>query len=989
MLLHTESEAAVPPEIGRDQSTQLPLLSEVDELRRVILAHLALPYSVAEYGCGKKANIIIELLVRHGVPAWAIGRGLALEADMSPAALAEEDAARRPHALTAKNPLYELGDLRNQRLRDILTTDFAQIVVEEDDEVHAGPFVLHHQPIVQFAIARSHVFTLLRFWDDEQMAVAERVVDLTLDPDRLFGTTRIRELLRAPDCLIFRAPMLGRFRLRDSYLTEAQRQAVRRQLNGRSLDELDTSAHSALVRELTGAEPGSIGDPETWTYANNIPTGDHEQDAARQAETGLGDSLRALTDDLLASRFDRRKETSERYDKVVMLVQRLGVHESIRRDATWSSAQLEPLANVAIGMQYAEALEHVAGVLLDGEEPARYLTDPSGERPLHGLGVRLRRRLDVLAELSEDDKGRIDARALTERYRLAALETARQMDEAGLHVCVDRVGNLHGLSISREERDAIRDGHLDIAEVLESAIAFVSHIDTVMDAGKFDGRLGVLAGVEISQVIHDLKQYYDLDFGAPESRVRLIVCAFCNEEMTFAGRGVSMPGSAAVAGFADPVAVDDMTDLDGRRYRDEFLEMLRLFRDETRRGGLVLVNDLDHDEDDALLGACFDPRLFFTPHTYERHIEQGPVLDRREVPLALVERIMGIRQEDVAFEGFDAEAAALEFNLRLRELAGSAGSEHTRVTVGVLDAGGEITHHPRPDFGVRLALQGEINHAGATSMTDRRDPGVALARVAREVSAWLHRAGRTGRTHVGELALHPGANRNVIPGAAVATLAVLESDMTADDQRDLMYHLNAFAFGALVRPVEQGGEGLIGLRLEPSSVLLTASRVTLSFDLRDPDQAAIDRFLSAMEEALAEIERKFSVTSSRRLAQSTAPRSLAETGQALLMERSYGGSHNPLETELTGDLVRATALQLAVTHRLLNRETLDLVNLFEQTDALIPKRWKDRLPRYVSGALHDTCNIAARVADRAGGPQDQERKSKPSMSLRFRATNAE
>jgi len=962
MLFQTEAEAAVPTVIQRDQSTQLPLLAEGDDLRQIILAHLALPYSVAEYGCSTKANIIIDLLVRHGVPAWAIARGLAIEADLSPAALAEHDASKRPHAMTVRNPLYELGDLRNQRLRDILTSDFMQIVVEEDDEVHAGPFVLHHQPVVQFAIARSHVFTIVRFWDDERMAVAERVVDLTLDPDRLVEAPRMRELLNASDCWIFRAPMLGRFRLREEYLTENQRRVVRDRLGDRRLDDLDTSAHTALVRELTGAEPGSIGDPETWTYANNIPTGVREQDAARRAETGLGDSLRALTEDLLASRFDRRAETSERYEKLVTLVQRLGVHASIRRDATWARAQLEPLANVAIGMHYAQSLEHVAGALLAGEEPARYLASAGDERPLRGFGVRLRRRLGVLAELSEDDHGRIDARALGDGFRLAAIETARQMGEAGLHVCVDRVGNLHGLSISSEERDAIRAGILTIPEVVDGALAYVSHIDTVLDAGKFDGRLGVLAGVEIAQVVHDLKQFYDLDFGAPESRVRLVVSAFSNEEMTFAGLGVAMSGSAAVAGLASVESVDRLTDLEGRRYRDELLEMLRFFRREARRGGLVLVNELDVEGDDELLSACFDPRLFFTPHTYERHIEQGAELDRRQAPLALVERIMGIHQEDVTLEGFSAEAAALELDLRLREMARSEGSDLTRVTVGVIEADGEITHHPRPDFGVRLVFHGEINHAGATSMTDRRDPGVALARVAREAAEWMRRAGRSGRTHVGELTLHPGANRNVIPETAVGTIAVLESDMSEDDQRDLMFHLNAFAFGALVRPVEQGGEGLVGLRLEPSSILSTAARTTLAFDLRDPDQAVIDRFASAVDQTLAEIERRFGVRASRRTIQRTAPRSLAQTGQVLLMERSYGGSHNLRETELTADLVRATALQLAVAHRLLNRESLDGVNLFEQTDALIPARWKDRLPRYVSGALHDTSNIAARIA---------------------------
>lgn len=991
MLLQTESETAVPPVIERDESTQLPLLTEADDLRRIILAHLALPYSVAEYGCGKKTNIIIELLVRHGVPVWAVGRGLALEADLSPEALAQRDPEKRPHSMMADNPLYELGDLRNQRLRDILTTDFMQIVVEEDDEVHAGPYTLHHRPMVQFVDARSHVFTVVRFWDDQKQAVVERVADLTLDPNELFEAPLIRRRLHAPDCLLFRAPMLGRFRLHPEWLTSEQRAFVRTRLGQddlERLDELDSYTHSKLIREMTGAEQGSLGDPETWTYANNIPTGDQWQDAARQAETGLGDAFRVLTKDLIASRFDRGKQTAERYDKICTLVDRLGVHESIRRDAAWSRQRLEPLANVAIGMQYAESLEHLAGVLLAGERCERYLESAGDERPLRGFGVRLRRRLDVLAELSEDERGAIDARALSEGFNRAALETARQMDEAGLHVCIDRVGNLHGLSLSREEKDAVQRRELDIAELFQHAIAFVSHIDTVKDGGRFDGRLGVLSGVEIAQAVHDLKQYYDIDFGAPESRVRLIVSAFNNEEMTFAGQGVAMPGSAAVAGLASPERIDDMTDLDGRRFGDELAGFIRLFKDEAARGGVFIVNDFsDAETDEELLAGCFDPAIFFTPHTYERHIEQGPELDRAAVPLAVVERVMGIHQEDVALAGERSEAAALELNLRLRELARSEEFRAVRVTVGVTEPGGDITHLPRPDLGIRAVLTGELNHAGATSMADRRDPGVAAARLAREFASWIERAGRGGVFQVGELALTPGANRNVIPETATVTLAVLEADFQAPDLADALYHLNSFAFGALVRPVEQGGEGLLGIRLEPCSVISTASRTRLSFDLRAADADLIDRFVTRVAAVLEDVTRDFGVGCERDVVQETPPRSLASSGQVLIMERSYGGSHNPRETELTGDLVRSTALQLGVTHRLLNRDTLAGVNLFAETEKLVPKRWTDRLARYVSGALHDTCNIAGRVARETQEPDHS--KSKSEMSARLRATNAE
>ena len=81
------------------------------------------------------------------------------------------------------------------------------------------------------------------------------------------------------------------------------------------------------------------------------------------------------------------------------------------------------------------------------------------------------------------------------------------------------------------------------------------------------------------------------------------------------------------------------------------------------------------------------------------------------------------------------------------------------------------------------------------------------------------------------------------------------------------------------------------------------------------------------------------------------------------MERSYGGSHNPAETELLSDLVRGCILQLAVSREVLAfRDGLpENFNLFQITESKLPRGWLRELPRFTSGALHDTCNIAARA----------------------------
>ncbi|ALS97108.1 hypothetical protein AT746_01645 [Lacimicrobium alkaliphilum] len=88
---------------------------------------------------------------------------------------------------------------------------------------------------------------------------------------------------------------------------------------------------------------------------------------------------------------------------------------------------------------------------------------------------------------------------------------------------------------------------------------------------------------------------------------------------------------------------------------------------------------------------------------------------------------------------------------------------------------------------------------------------------------------------------------------------------------------------------------------------------------------------------------------------------MSESGQALLMERSYGGSHNPRETELLSDIVRGSLLQIQITRQVLARSGQDNFNLFQLVENSIPAEWRSKMDKFISGALHDTCNIAARA----------------------------
>ena len=959
-----EARETIPGSIRLDRATGFPLITEQEPVLGLIRAYLQLPYSVAEHGCGKKTNLILDHLVRMGVPIWALRRGMVLERDMSPEALAQHDADRRPHRLLVDNPLCALGDLSEPTLRAMLDEANTDVSLRER-AIQAGQYRLHYEPTVQFVIARSHIYPIVTFWDEEHTRAVDLVVDPTLRREQLFDVSEIRALCHASEALLFEAQLGGRFRLDTRRLTVAQRDEVKRLLAGeQEIDELAPAAHAELVRGLTGAEPGSIGDPETWTYANNVSGEDllgelEDHDRREQRETGAAQRMRGLVGELVTARVNTNAaKIEQRRQALIYLVESDCLAAQIRRDAVWAERHLEPLARVAITMVYHRSLCSLGHTIDDRGELLEFLASAEAHRQLRGLGVRQRRRIDRLAVASEDTEGRIDARALSGPYIACVVETIRQMNDAGLSVCVDRVGNIHGLRLDESERRRLRDGLVSVAELVRTSVVLGSHIDTVTDAGRFDGRLGVTAGLEVAHVIRDLERYRGVRLVRRSAPIRLLVTAFVGEEMTFTGQGVSMPGSAAVAGLASVQRVHDMRNAEGERFGDRLQVMLQALREAQAEGTIELMNLFSGRDSHELVDACYEPVAFFTPHSLERHIEQGPILDRAGVPMALVDRIMGIHQEDFDIRGARAEAAALEFDVRLREVVSEEGFGDARITVGIIEPTGDTACHVS-GAALRCVLAGETNHAGATPMADRRDAGVAAGRLVRALAQWITEcSAKQVSVEVGDVSLEPGSNRNVIPGRASLTLAVSGGTLTDADVDDLQRTLAGVVAGGLSRVVGRMGEGLVASAVTPTSFVNVANRARMTLDLRDADQATLDRLIDRVGELVREIERTHAVVIERAVQQRFPPQDIEESGQVLLMERSYGGSHNPKELELTMDLARACVLQLSVLQEVLNRDTLDGMSLVQVVDRHLPLRWRQSLRRLVSGALHDTCNIA-------------------------------
>jgi allantoate deiminase len=210
-----------------------------------------------------------------------------------------------------------------------------------------------------------------------------------------------------------------------------------------------------------------------------------------------------------------------------------------------------------------------------------------------------------LGEISEQD-GLLVRRFGTEAMRRANELVAGWMRDAGLDVREDAVRNL----IGRRGADPV--------------LMLGSHLDTVRDAGRYDGPLGVLVALAVAERLPDRP---------------LEVVGFADEEgVRF---GTAYLGSAAMAGRFDPAWLE-LRDEDGVALRD-------------------LVRG------DPATAARDDVRAYA-----EVHIEQGPVLERMNEPLGVVTAINGQTHAEVAFAGEAGHAGTVPFDARRDALAAAA-----------------------------------------------------------------------------------------------------------------------------------------------------------------------------------------------------------------------------------------------------------------------------------------------------------------------------
>jgi N-carbamoyl-L-amino-acid hydrolase len=217
------------------------------------------------------------------------------------------------------------------------------------------------------------------------------------------------------------------------------------------------------------------------------------------------------------------------------------------------------------------------------------------------------------ARIGATDKGGIRRLTLTDLDREVRDWFRAACEQAGCTVAVDDMGNMFARRPGRNPSLA--------------PIAIGSHLDTQPTGGRFDGVIGVLAGLEVVRTLNDL---------GIETEAPIEVVNWTNEEGSrFAP---AMLCSGVFAGVFDRAFADGRTDREGKQFGDE-LERI------------------------GYRGAEPCGARTFGAH-FELHIEQGPILEAEERTIGIVTGVQGMRWFEVNVTGNESHAGSTPMGLR-------------------------------------------------------------------------------------------------------------------------------------------------------------------------------------------------------------------------------------------------------------------------------------------------------------------------------------
>jgi beta-ureidopropionase / N-carbamoyl-L-amino-acid hydrolase len=264
-----------------------------------------------------------------------------------------------------------------------------------------------------------------------------------------------------------------------------------------------------------------------------------------------------------------------------------------------------------------------AGVLLLAVAVGRAQDKAPGTTDRHVRQERLWENLQKLGEFGKNPGGGVSRVGFTEADLAGRAYVMGLMREAGLEVRVDSAGNIFGRRAGTEKLPVL---------------LFGSHIDSVPHGGNFDGDVGSLGAIEVIRSLNDQKA---------KTRHPLEVVVWTNEEggRFFAG----LFGSSAAAGLMLE-DVGERRDDAGEKLSDWLKRMggdaLRIKEAKIARGSVAGYIEL--------------------------HIEQGAVLEKANIPIGVVQGIVGISSRKCTATGFANHAGTTPMNQRKDALAAAA-----------------------------------------------------------------------------------------------------------------------------------------------------------------------------------------------------------------------------------------------------------------------------------------------------------------------------
>ncbi|MDC7862446.1 allantoate amidohydrolase [Pantoea ananatis] len=236
---------------------------------------------------------------------------------------------------------------------------------------------------------------------------------------------------------------------------------------------------------------------------------------------------------------------------------------------------------------------------------------------------RVMARCDALAEISESGQGLTRVYLSPEHLRANA-RVGEWMQAAGMTVWQDEVGNICG--------------RYEAAQPGAPALLLGSHLDTVRNAGRYDGMLGVLSAIETVQWLHDRQRRLPL---------AIEVIGFGDEEGT--RFGITLLGSRGITGtWPDswPTHPDGNGITVAQAMSDVGLDASQIARAARNVSDIVAYLEL--------------------------HIEQGPCLEQEDLALGVVTAINGARRLNCCFTGEAGHAGTVPMAHRKDALAAAA-----------------------------------------------------------------------------------------------------------------------------------------------------------------------------------------------------------------------------------------------------------------------------------------------------------------------------